>query len=487
VNRYRFEARQGQQLVISTSARQLVPFIADAVPGWFQPVLTLNDAQGKEVAYCDDYRFHPDPVLFYEVPRDGEYVLAITDAIYRGREDFVYRVNIGASPFVTSIFPLGGQVGKPVAVKMKGRNLHKADLQLPDKDSGPGFYSVAASKEGFVSNSVPFVLDTLPECFEKEANNDLSHAQKVTLPVIVNGRIDQPDDWDVFQFEGRAGETIVADVQARRLESPLDSVVKLTDAAGKLLAVNDDRGNPEPGANTHDADSYLKFELPADGTYYIHLGDAARHGGEEYAYRLRISSLQPDFALHIVPSSVVFRSRGGGAITVRATRKEGFTGPITVRLKNPPPGFVSNPITLREKQNVAQLFVKTALADTKHPVHLNVEGSALINGSKVVHQAVPVEDRMQAFLWRHLVPAGELAALVFDPSYEPPSRPVRTVRTPGVEVKPPASLIDPVTGKPKFTKRQVQGRLRQLKRLFDDGLLTDSFYDRKVAECEAVQ
>ena len=107
VNRYRFEARKGQRLVISAQARQLVPFMADAVPGWFQPVLAVYDAQGKELAYDDDYRFKPDPVIFFEVPKDGEYVFTINDAIYRGREDFVYRVTVGELPFVTSIFPAG--------------------------------------------------------------------------------------------------------------------------------------------------------------------------------------------------------------------------------------------------------------------------------------------------------------------------------------------------------------------------------------------
>src|ERR1035441_4324470 len=61
LNRYRFTARQGQRLVITAQARSLIPYIADAVPGWFQPVLTLYDANGKEVAYDDDYRFKPDP------------------------------------------------------------------------------------------------------------------------------------------------------------------------------------------------------------------------------------------------------------------------------------------------------------------------------------------------------------------------------------------------------------------------------------------
>jgi hypothetical protein len=89
IHRYHFSVHKGQHLVISVLGRRLVPFMADAVPGWFQPVLAIYDADGKEVAYDDRYRFKPDPTIFYAVPADGEYVIAIRDSIYRGREDFV--------------------------------------------------------------------------------------------------------------------------------------------------------------------------------------------------------------------------------------------------------------------------------------------------------------------------------------------------------------------------------------------------------------
>jgi hypothetical protein len=95
VDRYRFQAVKGQRLVVAASARQLIPYISDAVPGWFQATLALYDAQGKQVDYADHFLFHPDPVLYYEIPGDGEYVLEIRDSIYRGREDFVYRIAVG--------------------------------------------------------------------------------------------------------------------------------------------------------------------------------------------------------------------------------------------------------------------------------------------------------------------------------------------------------------------------------------------------------
>ncbi len=333
VNRYRFQASKGQRLVISAKARELVPYVADGVPGWFQAVLKLSDANGKELAYNDDFHFNPDPLIYFEVPEDGEYVLTINEALFRGRESFVYRITIGELPFVTSIFPLGGRVGEPVKIEMNGWNLEKATLAPPPKDAKPGCHLIAATDGNFVSNYVPFALDTLPECLEKEPNDEPSKAQKVQLPIIVNGRIDRPGDWDVFEVEGKAGETIVAEVYARRLGSPLDSFLKVTGADGKIIAMNDDHFDAGSGMNTSHADSYLMVKLPADGKYFIHLGDTTRHGGKEYAYRLRISQPQPDFVLRLIPSRIGIPSKGSAAVTVFAIRKDGFDGPITAELQ----------------------------------------------------------------------------------------------------------------------------------------------------------
>lgn len=519
VNRYRFEARQGQRLVVSTLGRQLIPYIADAVPGWFQPVLALYDAKGQEVAFDDDYRFKSDPVILYEVPQDGEYLLAIYDGIYRGREDFVYRITIGEPPFVTSIFPLGRQAGTQVTPIMRGLNLQDAALAPPPADAGPGVYSLrAASRQGFRSDPVPFCVDALPDGLEKEPNNTQAGAQKVTLPIIINGRIEKPDDWDVFQIRGSSNVILVAEVQARRLDSPLDSVLKLTDASGNLLAFSDDHEDLGAGVNTHHADSVFMARLPSDGDYFVHIGDTARHGGEEYAYRLRLSAPQPDFALRVVPSSLNLRGKSTAGLSVYAIRQDGFTGPIKVALKDPPPGFSAWPATLSGTQVVARLTVRTELLATKAPLSLSFVGSAKIGEKEIAHEAVPAEDRMQAFLWRHLVPASDLKVMVFDPTDPPqpkrivPARPAAPAETNlpvaisaavgtnatnatnasvGTNVAAAATASAATNApaatpaaKPKFTQQQIAGRLRQLKFLYQEGLLTDEFYNEKVAECD---
>ncbi|MFA7007004.1 MAG: PPC domain-containing protein, partial [Verrucomicrobiia bacterium] len=252
IDRFRFTAKKGQRLVVAASARQLIPYISDAVPGWFQATLALYDAKGKEVAYDDDFHFNPDPVLFYQIPDDGDYAVEIKDSIFRGREDFVYRITLGELPFVTGIFPLGGPAGAETVVERKGVNLREATMTVDNRSRTSGMYLLP----GMVANPVPFAVDTLPECLEKEPNDDKAHAQHVAAPVIVNGRIDKAGDTDVFRIEGKEGDEFVAEVFARRLNSPLDSVFKLTDASGTELAFNDDHTDKGAGLTMHHADSY---------------------------------------------------------------------------------------------------------------------------------------------------------------------------------------------------------------------------------------
>jgi hypothetical protein len=423
VDRFRFEAYKGQQLVVAATARELIPYLADAVPGWFQATLALYDADGNELAYADDYKFHPDPVLFYKIAQDGQYVLEIKDAIYRGREDFVYRIAVGELPFVTSIFPLGGPSDSQTTVDVKGWNLPVARLTRQAKDEGPGVYPVSVSKMGLVSNPVPFGLDTLPECLEQEPNDQQGQTQPVTLPIIVNGRIDQPGDVDLFRFEGRAGDQIVAEVYARRLDSPLDSVLKLTDATGQQLAANDDHEDKGAGLTTHHADSLLATSLPTNGTYYLHIGDAQNKGGLDYGYRLRISPPRPDFELRVVPSSINVRTGATAALTVYALRKDGFSDDITLTLKDAPSGFTLTGGRVPAGQDQAKLTLRVPPMPTTEPVSLHLEGRAVIQGREIVRPAIPAEDMMQAFFYRHLVPAKDLkVAVIGRAKPAPPAR-----------------------------------------------------------------
>ncbi|MFW5866180.1 MAG: hypothetical protein ACOCX2_00090 [Armatimonadota bacterium] len=425
IDRIRIRAREGQRLVIRLHARRLIPYLADAVPGWFQATMALHDAQGHEVAYADDFRFDPDPVLLFEAPSDGVYELEVRDAIYRGRDDFVYRIAVGELPFVTSVFPLGGQAGTEAIAEVDGWNLPAETLRL---DTAPGAGMVREAdfgeRQATCRGSVCYAVDSLPEAMEVEPNDGTSEAQAIDFPVIINGRIDAPGDADVFSFEGQAGQEIVAEVYARRLSSPLDSALRIRDATGAEVAFNDDHKDPERGLITHHADSMVRTALPADGTYTVTLTDAQRDGGNAHAYRLHLRGAQPDFALRLVPSAVNVAPGRSATVEVHALRREGFAGEIELTLADAPEGFTLSEARIPGDEEKIEATLTAPRGASRQVTPIRVEGSALIDGAEVTRRAVPAEDMMQAFLWRFQVPREELLVAVTG------SRPVPAVWQP---------------------------------------------------------
>lgn len=405
VDQLHLQAKRGQKLVLTTQARKLIPYLADAVPGWFQPTLTLRDVAGKELAYADDYRGDPDPVLLYEVPQDGEYVVEIKDSIYRGREDFIYRVTVGEQPFIASIFPLGGTEGAPTTVAVTGWNLPFKQVQLDTKPGGPTVRQSSWPAGDWTTNAISYVVEALPERVEVEPNDTGQQGQGLALPQVVNGLIGKAGDVDVFRIEGRAGEEIVAEVYAHRLGSPLDSLMRLIDGAGKIVASNDDTDDREVGLVTNQSDSYLRTKLTTSGVYYLQLSDTQRHGGEDFAYRLRVSAPRPDFALRVTPSSLDVPATRIVTLTAHCLRKDGFAGAIDMKLKNAPPGFVLSGGRIPAGLDKVTMTLAMPGEKLDSLVSLQLEGTALIDGNTITRAAVPAEDMMQAFAYRSLVPA----------------------------------------------------------------------------------
>jgi hypothetical protein len=412
VDHIRIRAKKGQKLVFRLHARRLIPYLADAVPGWFQAIMSLRSPDGKEVAWSDDYRFDPDPALLYEVPADGVYELVVRDSIYRGRDDFVYRIAVGELPFVTQVFPLGGQAGSQTKTTVSGWNLTPTSIPLDTSADGPPVRRTTVGlSRGFVSE-VRYVVDDWPSVTEVEPNQSVEQAQAIAFPQAVNGRIGQPGDIDRFRFTGRKGQKIVAEVWARRLNSPLDSALRLTDAKGKEIALSDDYKDREIGLLTHQADSMIEAELPHDGEYVLTLSDTQRQGGEAFAYRLRLRPSQPDFALRLVPSALNLSSWQSASCEVHVLRKEGFKGAVDLAIADAPEGFKLSGATIPADKDKIEVRLTAPRGLPRQVVAIRLEGRAKIGDKEVRRPAVPAEDMMQAFLWRFLVPREELLVSV---------------------------------------------------------------------------
>ena len=110
------------------TARELQPYVGDAVPGFFNASIALKDETGAVVASADDaMRFRPDPVMDFSPVDDGTYRLEIHDVLYRGRADFVYSISVSegaaaARPYTAyGVVAPGESARREIDVKSPGR------------------------------------------------------------------------------------------------------------------------------------------------------------------------------------------------------------------------------------------------------------------------------------------------------------------------------------------------------------------------------
>jgi hypothetical protein len=261
-----------------------------------------------------------------------------------------------------------------------------------------------------VTLRVPLAIDMMTEVFDEEPNDDREQAQAITPPSVVNGRIDEPGDCDLFAFQGSS--KMVVEVYGRRFGSPVDSRLWLTDESGQVVASNDDYHDEGMPLLTHHADSRILATLPGSGTYCVRMEDAQRKGGRDFIYRLHIRRPRPDWELRVVPSSIIAPPNGLTVIEVFALRREGFDDDIMLELEEAPPGFELSGAWVPSGQDRIRMTLTVPPTETKEPLPLQMIGRSQSRGRRLTHPAVPAEHVMQAFLWQHLVPAKDLTIFV---------------------------------------------------------------------------
>ncbi len=407
-----FIAKKGDQVVISVAARNVIPYLPDAVPGWFQAVAAVTNSKGEDVAYAGGYLFNPDPVLFYKIPEDGQYRISIRDSIYRGREDFVYRITVGELPFLTGVFPLGATAGSQADLVLSGGNLLEREWKRYQVPEIPGIIQLRSANGELLSNPIPFQVDDLSEMAEREPNDRMGVGTEVRYPIVMNGTISAPGDADFYRIRGGGNSPMVFEVFARRLSSPLDSILTVYDDDGKEIAMNDDHEDPGSGLTTHHADSRVMVKIPRSGLCFVRVTDAQNHGGPNYIYRLRVTPGKPDFDLRLTPSSLNARIGGGTRLTVHVLRKEGYEGEVHLKLIDAPEYLQLNNAVVPADKDEADISVSVDPEAPEGIVTFKIQGSGTSDGRSIVADGIPSEDMMQAFAYRHLVPVDSLALCI---------------------------------------------------------------------------
>ena len=377
VDTYQLSLKKGMNLTCAVTGRELLPFLGDAVPGFFNPIIHLFDPEGNEVACADDFFYLPDPVLMYAVPADGIYRLEIHDNLYRGRSDFVYAITCTV-----------------------------ADSERP-------LYT--PQERAFA-------------CFPPPAAQEVPKEDGRT--VVRNGVLDCPGRVvrHYFTIE-RPYSRYRMELFARRQGSPLDGVLKLYGpvgslpiAAAPLLATWDDSpaklydvrnlgSEEQPIIKTNmlytgsilqvERDPVGQYTFEQPGRYCVTVSDLSGAGGEDYTYTLAISPVEPTFEVYGTASSYLMSPDSYEArLKLRVLRLNGFKGPVTL---DDTEDVIADSYEIDDIKGDAGLTMRKK--DWRGVKCIQLTASArLPNGKKKTVRVTPTDAAEQAFAYTHLVP-----------------------------------------------------------------------------------
>lgn len=215
-----------------------------------------------------------------------------------------------ARPALTRLEPPGLQRGVPTEVKLIGKNLGgltalqfsspkvtaeilATDAKKPDEAlvkitadaSLPRVaVEVSAVGPGGESEKLKLYVDDLPQVFADRPPRVGAAVRLDSLPVGVWGTLRENGEHDEFEFTARAGQTLVFDLEARRIGSKaITPALHLLDERGVIVASNHGLEN-----NT---DPLLTYTVPRDGRYTVRVSEVTLEGSPGHVYHLTFGEL----------------------------------------------------------------------------------------------------------------------------------------------------------------------------------------------------
>ena len=407
-----FEAKAGQVISCEVNAAR--------IGSGLDSRLEVLDSNGRVIAENSD-TFGADSFVRFTAPSDGKYVVRIHDIRFEGLQHYVYRLTISAGPWLDRVYPLGGKRGSTVPLQLFGANL-PSDRQefvvppLGGSPSSPASVNVPLSAGG--TTNAFLEADDLTEHLEAEPNNEIAQAKNIELPCVLNGRIDQAGDIDLWSFTGKKGDAWQFDLRASRLGSELDSVLTLLDSAGKMVATADDLANGQ-------TDSLLNVTLPADGVFTLKVEERlSSRGGPTFAYRVRaVRPADSPMRLSTALDALTLLRGGEMRIKILAERPSGFADEVSLDIEGLPEGVAVTGNKLGKGQNQVDVVLKAEATTKIATSRLRIVGKWKVaeqEQSAIVRvQRLAIEPESTELLLRVGVPTPFKLKGIFETKYAP--------------------------------------------------------------------
>jgi hypothetical protein len=389
LGRVNAEASDWYRITVPANQRLSFEILGRRLGSALDPQLTLHDARtGKDLPggrSNDAPGCQTDPRLTYVFKEAGDYLIEVRDEIHRGGPDFMYCLRIGDFPCATAAVPMFAKRGSKVMVGFAGPNVEgvrPVDLIAPTDPTIDTVPVTPLGPTGLPGWPVAVAISDVDEVLEQEPNNDPAHANRVTIPVGVNGRFQEKGDIDHYVFTAKKGQRLIIEATTLELSSPTEVYMTLKDAKGNQVLAMNPMGPPR-----------LDYTPPADGDYTLAVEHLHYWGGPSESYHIAIKPYEPGFALDLRLERWDAPQGGTVRVPVMLTARRDYAGPIEVSVIGP--AGIEGKATIPQgagpappaPANAAPTVMLPITVKTEVPVgvhNLLVQGKAVINGKPVV-------------------------------------------------------------------------------------------------------
>lgn len=324
---FKITAKAGQRLTIEVLGRRL--------GSGFDPIVVLHDVKSNRELpglYSDDTPgLQTDARLTHTFKEAGDYLVEIRDTTHRGGADFFYRLRIGEFPAAIAPMPVAMKRGAKGAVTFSGtaiEGVSPIEITMPSDPSTTGVYVTPKGPGGSSGWPVAVAASDVDELVEQEPNNELSKANKMTVPGGITGRFLDKGDVDCFVFSAKKGTKYAIAAETYEINSPAEIYLVLKNAKNAELG----KSSPQnPSAR-------IDYTATEDGDLIVQVEHLNFANGPNEFYRLSIRDTQPEFDVVVGLDRFDVAPGGSTLIPIMTAVRRDFAGPIELSVVGHP-GF----------------------------------------------------------------------------------------------------------------------------------------------------
>lgn len=353
IDRYSFNAQAGEVVLIECWAER--------IDSTLRTNLEVFDSDNRKLQ-AEQSRFGTDMMLALRIPATGKYTAKLSDLVFSGSANSIYRLEIHSQPRVLFTIPAAVTEGSTAEVQAYGYNLNgtptdaviestPVTVAAADVQADHRIPAFADSTSATVSETPIGILDAVhpvglavtsnPVIATTNANVDINTALPVQIPIDITGQLPQAQDRHWYSVDLRAGQTININGIGARIGSPVDLAIHIfsPDGSKQIVVLND--GTFNIGGTrfpTGHFDPTGEFTAPKDGTYFLVIRNriGSNSADSRRIYRLQIAWQKPDISVIAIGNKATtpsgFTVRPGGYETIHLLAPEHKTSTHSIRI-----------------------------------------------------------------------------------------------------------------------------------------------------------